>query len=267
MARSELLAGVRDAAPAAPPGIVLAMLFGATAVEVGFSPAAATALSLFTFAGAAQMAAVELLRGDADLSIVLLTFLLINLRYVIYSATLSIQAKDMSLRWRAVLSYALFDVNFALTTARFDDGELGPESGSASGARRGWYYVGATTVLVGPFAVSTLVGALAGQVIDEGLGLSFAIPLIFVALVVPRLSDRASAVTAGIAAVVAVVAAGLPFNAGLLVAAVFGTAAGVLTQRYAVEDEGTADGALDDESAENEPVDGDADTDREDRST
>lgn len=236
MVRSELVAGVRDAAPAVPPGVVLAMLFGATAVEVGFSPAAATALSLFTFAGAAQMAAVELLRGDAELSIVLLTFLLINLRYVIYSATLSIQVQDMSLRWRAVLSYALFDVNFALATARFDDEAFDPDPVAGVEFHRGWYYVGATAVLVGSFAGATLVGSLAGRVIDESLGLSFAIPLIFVALVVPRLTDRASAATAGVAAVVAVVAAGLPFSTGLLVAAVVGTAAGVLTQRYADTD-------------------------------
>jgi predicted branched-subunit amino acid permease len=228
--RSELVAGARDAAPAVPPGIVLAILFGATAVEVGFSPAAATALSLFTFAGVAQMAAVELLRGDAALSIVLLTFLLVNMRYVIYSAALSVQSESLSARWRAVLSYALFDVNFALLTAQLEDDTDVP--GREITVAHGWYYAGATAALVGSFAAATLVGAIAGQIIDENLGLSFAIPLIFVSLVVPRLTDRAAAATAVVAAAVAVLAAGLPFNTGLLVATACGTVAGTAAERF-----------------------------------
>jgi predicted branched-subunit amino acid permease len=243
--RSELLAGARDGAPAVPPGIVLAVLFGATAVEVGFSPAAATALSLLTFAGVAQMAAVELLRGDAQLSIVLLTFLLINVRYVIYSATLSVQASELSGRWRAVLSYALFDVNFALVTAQLD--EHTDISGRELTAAHGWYYAGATAVLVGSFAAATLVGALAGQVIDENLGLSFAIPLIFVALVIPRLTDRAAAATAAVAAAVAVLTAGSPFNLGLLAAATCGTIAGTAAEQWSADSTGT-DASGDDEA-------------------
>jgi predicted branched-subunit amino acid permease len=135
-----------------------------------------------------------------------------------------------------VFAYALFDINFALATARFE--EQAPTEGDGS-FHRGWYYVGATAPLVGTFAGATLVGALAGRVIGEGLGLSFAIPLIFVALVVPRLTDRAAAATAAVAAGVAVVAAGLPFNAGLLVAAACGTVAGVVIER--VDDDADED--------------------------
>lgn len=247
MDRSALRDGVVDAAPAVPPGVPLGMVFGATAVEVGIDPLAATAMSVFTFAGAAQVAAVELLRSDADLSVALLTVLLLNLRYVVYSASLVRKVEDMSRRWRAVMAYALFDVNFALAINRFRRGD-GPaeradgEGGTGiTGDARGWYYVGATVPLVGSFAAATLAGALAGTAVGTGLDLGFAIPLVFTALLVPRLESDAALAAAGVAAVVVVAGADLPFNAGLLVAAAVGTVAGVLTKRYG-GDAGSTDG-------------------------
>jgi predicted branched-subunit amino acid permease len=249
MDRSALRDGVVDAAPAVPPGVPLGMVFGATAVEVGIDPLAATAMSVFTFAGAAQVAAVELLRSDADLSVALLTVLLLNLRYVVYSASLVRKVEDMSRRWRAVMAYALFDVNFALAINRFrrGDGMGANEAGDTgiTGDARGWYYVGATVPLVGSFAAATLAGALAGTTVGTGLDLGFAIPLVFTALLVPRLESNAALVAAGVAAVVVVAGVGLPFNAGLLVAAAVGTVAGVLTKRYGDDDTDGADDADD----------------------
>lgn len=230
MNRSDLLAGARDAAPAVPPNIPFGMLFGATAVEVGFGPAQATAMSVFIFAGAAQMAAVELLQADAVMPVVLATAFVLNLRYVVYSASLAPSVRDLPLRWRAVMGYGLFDVNYALAAATFGSGTTpdGEDDAPAPDVHRGWYYVGATLPLVGGLAVGTLAGAVVGRSVGDELSLAFAVPLIFIALVVPMIGDRTTLLTAAVSGVVAVAGAGLPLNLGLLVATGCGVAAGLL---------------------------------------
>lgn len=253
MDRPAFVDGLRDAAPAVPPHVPFGMLFGATAVEVGFDPAAATALSLFAFAGAAQMAAVELLADGAALPVVLVTILLLNLRYVIFSASLVPEVRHLPASWRAVIAYPLFDITYALAAARFREDDAARGTGSPSTAagatsdaagatsdaadpsrevgHRGWYYLGTAVPLVGALTVFTLAGALVGRAFGQGLSLSFAVPLIFISLVAPTIDSTPTAVTAGVATLVAVVGAGLPFNAGLLIAAVCGTAAGAVVQR------------------------------------
>ncbi|MFB6092632.1 MAG: AzlC family ABC transporter permease [Haloquadratum sp.] len=224
MDRSEFVAGLRDAAPTLPPNVPFGMLFGATAVQVGIDPAAATALSLFTFAAMAQMAAVELLRSGAELPVVLATILLINLRYVVYSASLAPEVRHLSRRWRTLIAYPLFDISYALSIAHF--AETDREAG-----HRGWYFLGAALPMVGVFVTGTLAGALAGTALGGGLHLSFAVPLIFIALLIPSIDGLPGVLTAAGAAFVAVATAGLPFNLGLLAAAIVGTAVGALVDR------------------------------------
>lgn len=219
--------GVRDCAPAVPPSVPYGMLFGAAAVQIGLDPAQATALSLFTFAATAQVAAVDLLNGGAALPVALATLLLINLRYVIYSASLAERLQHLPWYWRAAIAYPLFDVTYALATARFSE----PAEQSTTGDHSGWYFLGTGLPMVAAFVLGTLAGALAGQTLGAGLQLDFAIPLIFVALLVPKLDGEASALAAVTAAVIAVGGAKLPFNAGLLFALVAGTLAGTLADR------------------------------------
>lgn len=223
MDTAECIAGLRAVAPAVPPIVPVGMLFGATAVGTGFTPISATALSLFAFAGTAQLAAVELLREGATLRVVLATIVLINLRYVIFSASLAPKVRHLSRSWRAVIAYPLFDLNYALAEARFE--AVGPDEG-----HRGWYLVGVSLPLVAAFVGGTLVGALAGEIVGDGLGLDFAITLVFVSLLAQQIEDGPTALAAGSALLVAVAGAGLPVNLGLLAAVLSGTLVGVLAE-------------------------------------
>lgn len=225
MDTSECLAGLRAVAPATPPIVPVGMLFGATAVQTGFTPASATALSLFAFAGTAQLAAVELLREGATLRVVLATIVLINLRYVIFSASLAPKVRHLSRPWRALIAYPLFDLNYALAADRFEDTD--PEEG-----HRGWYMVGVSLPLVAALVVGTLAGSLLGEAVGDGLQLDFAITLVFVSLLAPQVRGGPTALAAIGALVVAVVGADLPVNLGLLVAVACGTVVGVLAEAY-----------------------------------
>jgi 4-azaleucine resistance transporter AzlC len=217
MDTSECIAGLRAVAPAVPPVVPVGMLFGATAVQTGFTPASATALSLFAFAGTAQLATVELLREGATLRVVLATMVLINLRYVIFSASLAPKVRHLSRSWRALVAYPLFDLNYGLAEARFE--AVDPQEG-----HRGWYMVGVSLPLVAALVAGTLVG----RVVGDGVQLDVANPLVFISLLAPQVARTPAARAAAAGLVVAVAGADLPANLGLLVAVFCGTAVGVL---------------------------------------
>ena len=89
------------------------------------------------------------------------------------------------------------------------------------------YYTGVGLSLWVVWQISTAAGAVLGAFVPQNLSLDFAIPLVFIALLVPALRDRSDGVAASTAAVTAVIAAGVPYNLGLITAAFIGIAAGV----------------------------------------
>lgn len=248
MNKSDFIAGVRAITPALPPNIPFGILFGATAVEVGIGPFQAVAMSLFVFAGAAQMAAVDLIRADAALSVILATVLILNLRYMIYGASLAPDVRHLPLRWRAVMGYALSDINYGLAISKIKGqhdssnqsvskkhGESNaPNNGQWSdGVHEGWYYLGLTVPFVLSFSAATAVGAFAGMSIGNQFSLEFAIPLIFISLLAPSLKRRVPVLVAVLSGIISVLTIDLPYNTGLLVAVAAGVCGGMIINRVA----------------------------------
>src|SRR6478736_619744 len=95
------------------------LVFGLAARSAGLSPVQAAAFSLIVFAGASQFAAVGYLAaGMPWLPIVVLTFL-VNIRHVLYSASLAPQLRDVPVVQRAAMAHVLTDEAFALSSAHF----------------------------------------------------------------------------------------------------------------------------------------------------
>lgn len=221
--RESFLEGARDVAPALVGNVPFGVIVGVTAVSIGFDPFAVVAMSGLLFAGAAQLAMIELLGEGAPLLIVVLTGLVVNLRYVMYSASIGRYFAEYSPRWRAALSAFLIDITFAMTVTRADDG---PEVDAAA------YYLGVSIPLWIVWVSATAAGALLGASVPASWQLEFAVPLVFLALLAPAIKNRSTAVAAGVSGTLAVALSGLAFNAGLLVAATGGIAAGALAGRW-----------------------------------
>lgn len=234
MHRGSFVAGVRAISPAQPANVSVGMLFGASAVQVGLSPSAATAFSLLSVAARAQLVAVELLGSETALGVVVATVLLINVRYVSFSAALAPKVSHLSWRWRALIAYPLIDITYAIADVQFGDVE-DPEADDAVG-HRGWYFAGIGLSWVVAFTLSTLAGTLVGRAVGEQYRLSFVIPLLFIALLVRQVDSSTGLLAAVVAGVVAVGAVGLPYNLGLLAAGLVGAAVGVGLDRRS-EDE------------------------------
>jgi predicted branched-subunit amino acid permease len=215
--RRSFLAGVRAIAPVLVGVVPFGLIAGAGAVAADLSVAQALGLSTIVFAGASQLAAIELLGRDAPLAVVIGTALVINLRMVMYSASIAPYFQDLSARWRALVAYLLTDQAYALSIARF----------RTSGASR-WYYLGTAVPLWVAFVIMTVVGAVAGARLPESVPLTFAVPLTFLAVLAPTVVDRPTIVAAVVGGAVASLGATLPFNIGLLVGALTGIGAGLV---------------------------------------
>jgi 4-azaleucine resistance transporter AzlC len=217
-ARQAAAAGFRDLSPIMVGMAPFGLVAGIAAVEIGLPTWGATVFSTFVFAGASQLAALELLGADANPLIVIGTIAIINARFLMYSASLAPRFRDEPLRRRAAMAYLLTDQAYAVTIVKLDgDPEMGP---------RWAYYMGGALPLWAMWQVYTVTGALAGSLVPDQVPLGFAIPLVFAALLVPAVRDRptlAAAITSG---AVAVLGAELPANVGLVLAATAGIGVG-----------------------------------------
>lgn len=218
----EFVAGVRAAAPVLLGIVPFGLVAGGTAIGAGLSVLQAAAMSAVVFAGASQLAMIELLGRDSTLGIVVATALIINARMVMYSASLAPYFLSESGGWRGLIAYVLTDQGFALSVTRYD-------GGVESVAGRRWFYLGAAAPLWVAWQVCTVVGAVVGARVPSWLPLRFAVPLTFLALLVPSIEDAPRAVAAVVGGTVATVGVGLPFNLGLVAGALAGVAAGVVT--------------------------------------
>ena len=89
--------------------------------------------------------------------------------------------------------------------------------------------------------LSTAFGVLVGTAVPESWSLEFALPLTFIAIVVPALTDRPALAAAAVAGVIATAAFRWPYGTGLVTAAIAGMAAGVAADRVVGADAAPAE--------------------------
>ena len=230
--------GVRDAAPIligiAPFGLVA----GAAAIDAGLTPLQAVGLSVVVFAGASQLAAIDLLGSNAELLVVVVTGLVINLRMVMYSASIAPHFRPLRTWWKSLCSYVLTDQAYALSIARYTDRDL-------DSTERRDYYLGVAVSLWVVWQCCTVLGIVVGARVPDSWGLEFAVPLVFLSLLVPAVTTRPKLVAAVVGGSVAVAGDvfGVPFNLGLIAGGLAGVVAGVIVdERLATASRDTDDG-------------------------
>jgi 4-azaleucine resistance transporter AzlC len=200
------------------------LIYGVLAGDAGIASEAAVAMSAIIFAGSAQFIATQLLASGAPAVILLLTTLVVNLRHVLYSASLAPALRPLRAGWRWLLAYLLTDEAYAVVIRRFS----GPPE---SAPHRHWFFLGAGLMLWTSWLASSAAGVYLGTLVPAAWGLEFMLTLTFIAIVVPMLADRPLVIAAAAAAVVSVAAASLPMRLGLMAGAAAGITAGLLAER------------------------------------
>ncbi len=211
---ASVLAGVRAVAPIILGIIPFGLVAGAAVTSAGFGLAEAIGMSLLVNAGASQIAATALYAEGAPLFVVVGTALVINARLFIYSTSIAPVIVPEAGAWRVLLGHPLVDQSYAatMTSGRFrDDISVVP------------YYVGSWLILAFVWQLANIVGALGGTLVPASWSLDFAVPLVFLAMLVPALKFRAdveAAIATAIAAALLVPV--MPMQTGLIAAIVIG---------------------------------------------
>lgn len=198
------------------------MIYGALALNAGLSKAASQMMSSIVFAGSSQLIATQLIHDAAPGFVIVLTIAVVNLRHMLYSASLAPFLASLSMRWKVLLSYLLTDEAYAPTIIKYEREGVQPFSH--------WFLFGAGLALWTTWQVSTAVGIFLGGSIPEAWSLDFALPLTFIAMVVPALKGRPYVAAALSAGVTALVAYSLPYKLGLILAAVVGIIVGTILE-------------------------------------
>jgi predicted branched-subunit amino acid permease len=225
-AMSAFWRGARDALPFTLVVGPFALVFGVVATEAGLDVVETFAFSFFVIAGASQFAALQQMSENAPTIIVVLTALAVNLRMAMYSASLLPWLGAAPLWQRAVIAYLNVDQTYAQSIAAYERHPAMPLS------ERLGYFFGLAAPVAPTWYVMTLVGALAGQQIPPEFALDFAVPIAFIAVIAPMLRTLAHLAAAFTSILGTLALAPLPYNSGLLVAAVLAMAAGAQTELW-----------------------------------
>jgi predicted branched-subunit amino acid permease len=209
-ARAEVVAGAKAVAPMLIGVIPFGLVAGATPVAAGLGGGVSIGLSTIVFAGASQLAAADALADGASAAVAVIAACTINLRLMLYSASLAPFLARVPLRKRLLMGYLLTDQAYAVSITRWTR-EADVEAAGGPPApgldHRLPYYFGAALMLWGNWQICTIVGVVVGSALPKSLPLDFAIPLVFLVLLVPAITSRPSAVAAIVGGGVALLAA------------------------------------------------------------
>ena len=194
-------------------------IVGALSVSAGMSVWQSTAWSCIVIAGSAQMLAVNMLKTGASLGVIIFTTFVINLRHVLYSASLAGKIRDASFFQKCLMSYALTDEVYATTIKEMEE-------------NRGDKYLFYFTVMLtfwGFWVLANFMGAMIGSSFPDiqKYGLDFAMVAAFIAIVVPQVKSQACTVAALVASMSGVLLVILPCSLGIVIASLLGVLAGL----------------------------------------
>jgi 4-azaleucine resistance transporter AzlC len=218
----DFIAGAKGALPILIGVIPFAMISGVAAVSVGLTFFETMGMSVLVFAGASQLVVFQLMTTGSPWIIMVLTAWVINVRFTMYSATLAPYLQKLSTWRKALLAYMLSDQAFGVSLSHF--------VAAKEEIDHRWYYFGAALLIWVTWQISAIVGSLLGALVPASWGFDFAFPLSFMALMFAALRDRPTVIAALAGGTTAVLAKGLPYNTGLVLATILGIAAGYWTE-------------------------------------
>ncbi|MFH1157260.1 MAG: AzlC family ABC transporter permease [Pseudomonadota bacterium] len=218
---AEFFAGFRDTFPLVVGAVPFGIIFGTLAGTAGLSFWAAMGMSLFVFAGSSQFIGAGLVAAGTAWPVIVITTFVVNLRHLLYGASMVPYYKNLSHVWKVVLSFGLTDETFAVAIGRYRK-----QDGSQ---HKHYYNLGSMVFMYTNWNLCTLAGLTMGKTFPgiATMGLDFAMPATFIGMVIPYLTKSpmwASVITAGS---VALMTNSLPHKLGLIIAAVAGVAAGI----------------------------------------
>jgi len=171
--------GFKDGLPIALGYISVSFAFGMLAVEKGLPLWSPILLSISNFTGTGQFAGIDLISSNAGLYEVIFTILVINIRYMLMSLSLSQRLdKDVSVLQRMIISFGNTDEIFGVCIQQKEPLTMRYMMGIILCAYSGW---NAGTIL------GVLVSSALPAMVRTALGI--ALYAMFIAIIIPPARD------------------------------------------------------------------------------
>ncbi|WP_296942347.1 AzlC family ABC transporter permease [uncultured Massilia sp.] len=190
------------------------LVVGVAMVKSGLTIWQASAMTLLVFAGSAQLASLPLIAGGAPVWVIFATALVVNLRFVIFSVLLGPHFAHLPWFQRFYLGYISGDISIALYLQRYPD--PAPAPGKLS------FLKGLMIPNWVSWQIGSLAGIFLGSTVPTDWQLGFAGTLAILCVMVPLVLNSAALCGVIVSGLVAVLAHGLPYKLGLLVAVLVG---------------------------------------------
>ena len=216
--------GFLDVAPHLLSVVPFGIIFGAIGIELGFDPIMTYATSLIIFGGASQIVFLQLLSGGASSLIAITSVGVINSRHLLYGAVLSEYLNKLSLLKKFFISYFIVDQGFAVSNIYFRKN---------SKQNFNYYHLlGSGITLWLCWQISTIIGIYLGSIVPETLGLKFAIPLTFIAIIINELRKFDHLTVMIVSGLAATFFYNAPFKSYILISPVIGLLAAYLILKF-----------------------------------
>ena len=220
--RFELLGGIKSAFPIVLGYLPIGFAYGVLAKDTGLGNAEIVLMSVMVFAGSAQFIAVGLLgSGASGLTIIITTFL-VNLRHLLMSASLVPYIQHFRRKYFPFVAFGLTDESYGVALGRFKKHKASEP-----------FMLGLNITAHASWVLSSLLGALFGSLISnpEALGLNFALPAMFVALLVFQLSNKLAYIVGIVSGMMStLIALSIPGNWNIMIATIFAATVGVIIE-------------------------------------
>ena len=225
----EFISGMRDTFPLLLGAFPFGLIYGALAATSGLGPAAGMAMAALVFAGSAQFIAVGMVAAGVPVVIIILTTFIVNLRHLLYSATLLPHLRHLPQKWRIPLAFWLTDETFAVTVRRFQRED--------DSAWKHWYQLGSSIAMYLNWQFWCGLGLVLGDRIPDasGWGLDVAMPVTFIGMIIPFVRTIPMAVCVLAAGAASLLTLGLPYKLGIIVSAFVGIFSGMITAHTAAK--------------------------------
>lgn len=208
--------GFRSILPIISGIIPFGAVMGSAFAEANLTFWQAMLMNTTVYAGAAQLATTDLMKMNAAVVVVVATGLIINLRFLLYSAAMSPYLKDAKPLVKFLCAFTLTDQSYAAMTANHDKFTTNTEATE--------FYLGTAACMILAWHASVIAGFVFGNFAPASLSLEFAIPLSFVALLIPTLKRKSHQAVAFFSSIMSLLFNGFPLKTGLMVTALLSIA-------------------------------------------
>lgn len=176
----DLLKGFTDTLPVGISVAIYGLVYGVLGGKTGLTVFEVAALSMFVFAGASQIAAVQMIALGSNPISIIITIFIVNLRHYLMAASISPFMEGVSTRLRMLCSFFMTDESYAVTYSHFQKNK--PSS---------WYFLGSGLNIYILWGMAGIVGYLFGNAIPANVGyiFDFAFVAAFIGMLLPMVKD------------------------------------------------------------------------------